>query len=207
VTPLSPRGAVSTDTVDACLRQLQNRGYQSAITSALSLAEQQPFLDTGFTVARTLHLLACDLDSVGPPGRGPLRRGRRSDRDATLAIDHAAFKEFWRLDRRGLDDALSATPASRYRVSKPQLVGYAVSGRAGPMGYLQRLAVHPDQQAAGLGRQLATDALWWMKRKGARRALVNTQPENTAALALYESLGFNCQPHGLAVLERQLSVD
>jgi ribosomal protein S18 acetylase RimI-like enzyme len=204
VTPMSPRGAVGVSTITACIEQLRSQGYQTVLTSALSLAEQQPFLDSGFTVTRTLHLLACDLSTVTPPGHQPLRRGRRSDRDPAITVDSAAFNEFWRLDRRGLDDAVSATPASRFRVSKGAVVAYAVSGRAGPMGYLQRLAVHPEHQHHGLGRVLASDALWWMRRRGARRALVNTQPDNAAALALYESLGFTCQPHGLAVLDRQL---
>lgn len=203
---MSPRGAVGAATVDACLRNLGEQGYRSVITSALSLAEQQPFLDAGFDVAQTLHLLACDLTTVRPPGRAPLRRGRRADREPALAVDHAAFSDFWRLDRRGLEDALSATPATRFRVSRNEVVAYAVSGRAGSMGYLQRLAVHPGHQHEGLGRDLALDALWWMRRKGAKRALVNTQPDNAAALALYERLGFTCQPHGLAVLERSIDV-
>ena len=203
---MSPRGAVAPATVDACITQLRQQGYDRVVTSALSLAEQQPFIDSGFSVTRTLHLLACDLSIVRPPGKAPLRRGRRADRDAALIVDHAAFNEFWRLDRRGLEDALTATPASRFRVSKPDVVAYAVAGRAGPMGYLQRLAVHPDRQNEGLGRQLALDALWWMRRKGARRALVNTQPDNSAALTLYEGLGFTCQPHGLAVLDRRLDL-
>ena len=203
---MSPRGAVSAATVAACLQQLHDQGYESVVTSALSLAEQQPFLGSGFTVAQTLHLLACDLNGIGPPGRAPLRRGRRTDREAALAVDHAAFREFWRLDRVGLQDALSATPAARFRVSKPALVAYAVSGRAGPMGYLQRLAVHPDHQQEGFGRELALDALWWMRRKGAKRALVNTQPDNTAALALYELLSSGCKNDHLDVLDRRLDL-
>ena len=43
-----------------------------------------------------------------------------------------------------LDDAIRATPASRYRVAAERggpISGYAVTGRAADRGYLQRLAV------------------------------------------------------------------
>ena len=51
-------------------------------------------------------------------------------------------------------------------------------GRAGPRGYLQRLAVHPDHQRAGLGGALVVDGLRWLRRWGAKEVLVNTQEGN-----------------------------
>jgi hypothetical protein len=44
-----------------------------------------------------------------------------------------------------------------------------------------------------------------MRRRGAARAVVNTQLGNEAALALYLRLGFRLQPGGLAVLSRDLT--
>ena len=85
------------------------------------------------------------------------------------------------------------------------ITGYAITGRAGALGYLQRLAVHPDHQHRGIGSALVTDALWWAKRRGAEAVLVNTQESNHVALALYERLGFDFEPDGLAVLERELT--
>ena len=69
------------------------------------------------------------------------------------------------------------------------------------MSYLQRLAVRPDRQRAGLGTDLVLDALHWSQRHGSQSTLVNTQEHNHAALALYERLGFVRQPDGLDVLE------
>ena len=96
---------------------------------------------------------------------------------------------------------------TRFRVvvEAHAVVAYAVSGRAAGQGYLQRLAVHPSRQRAGYGASLTADALHWIRRWGATRAVVNTQLGNEAALALYLRLGFRLQPGGLAVLSRELT--
>jgi ribosomal protein S18 acetylase RimI-like enzyme len=124
-----------------------------------------------------------------------------------LVVDAAAFPRFWQLDGQGLDDALAATPSARLRVAighdhaRP-LQGYAITGRAGPRGYLQRLAVDPGVQRSGIGAALVVDGLRWLRRWGAKEVLVNTQVGNAGALRLYEHLGFRVQPEGLAVLRR-----
>ena len=173
-------------------------------------AEQAPFLAAGFSVHERLHLLTRALDDL-PVGQSPgvvLRRGRRADRSAILAVDGAAFLPFWHLDGPGLDDALGATPSARLRVvAHPDgdgVAGYAITGRAGSRGYLQRLAVDPAVQRRGIGAALVADGLRWLRRWGAHEVLVNTQVDNSAALALYEALGFRRQADGLAVLRRDL---
>jgi ribosomal protein S18 acetylase RimI-like enzyme len=126
-------------------------------------------------------------------------------------VDGLAFDAFWRFDRSGLADARSATPVSRFRVAEGEpersvegVTGYAVTGRAGAIGYLQRLAVHPDAQRQGIGAALVTDALRWAKRRGAHAVMVNTQVTNVRALRLYERLGFVREANGLAVLSCSL---
>lgn len=189
-------------TVTRCLDLLAARGYERIFTSALSVAEQEPFLEAGFTVHERLHLLRHPLDTVPDAPAHRLRRGHRFDLDRVLAIDALAFEPFWRFDRRSIADARSATPTSRFRVSDgARPTGYAITGRAGPVGYLQRLAVHPDHQGKGIGSALVVDAIRWVRGRGATSLLVNTQEVNTGALRLYEHLGFERQEHGLAVLE------
>lgn len=196
----------SVGAVAECLHLLSDRGFRSVITSALSPAEQDAFLEQDFTVHEHLHLLRHPMDHPIGPSPLPTRRGRRRDRAMVLDVDHRAFSPFWRFDQAGLDDAREATPASRYRVIGPdgRVDGYAVTGRAGPVSYLQRLAVHPDQQGHGLGTSLTLDALHWAQRRGAHSMLVNTQERNEAARSLYEHLGFILEVHGLDVLERPL---
>ena len=191
------------ESVERGVAVLAERGYQRIVTNALTAAEQQGYLAVGFSVQERLHLLSHDLTDIpDPPAPHRLRRARRRDRERILAVDGAAFDPFWRLDRAGLLDAIGATPASRVRVGGGSpLVGYAVTGRAGTRGYLQRLAVHPDAQGQGLGSALVVDALRWLRRHRCALAMVNTQEVNTGAFALYQGLGFRARPEGLAVLQ------
>jgi len=197
----------SDQTLHDCLRALVDQRYRGVLTSALNPAEQQVFRAYGFVVHEHLHLLRHPLDQPVPahPGARRARRGRRGDRAGALAVDHLAFEPFWRFDQAGLDDARRATPSSRFRViDRDHIDAYAVTGRAGSVSYLQRLAVRPDTQRQGLGTELVLDALRWSQRHGARSTLVNTQEHNHRALALYEQLGFVRQPVGLDVLELDL---
>jgi ribosomal protein S18 acetylase RimI-like enzyme len=123
-----------------------------------------------------------------------------------LELDHRCFDGFWRLDADGLTNAIEATPSSRFRVvdGGDGLLAYAVTGRAGHHGYLQRLAVDPDVRREGYGRSIVLDGLRWLRRHGATQALVNTQCDNEPALALYEACGFRELPTGLCVMGRSL---
>lgn len=195
--------------VRRCCDTLAARGFAEVVTGALAPAEQRGFLAAGFEVRERLLVLAHDLDPPPVAAGGPwrLRRAQRRHRRPALAVDARAFRPFWRFDDTGLDEALSATPARRFRVAvlDGRVVAYAVSGRAGRHGYLQRLAVDPDHQRTGIGSHLVADALWWMRRRGVTRAVVNTQPDNHAAIALYRRLGFRLQPSGLDVLVCRLA--
>jgi ribosomal-protein-alanine N-acetyltransferase len=189
------------------VQRARNAGYEEMLTSAVGPGEEEPFVAASFTVRERLHLLTLDhLEQPEPPGL-PIRRAARRDRAAVLALDNVAFDPFWRLGRLGLRDALDATPVRQFRVARTTqgaVVGYAITGHAAGQGYLQRVAVHPFVQREGWGRALVADALVWLWRRGATRAFVNTQLENRAALALYESFGFRMMPAGLAVLGRSL---
>jgi ribosomal protein S18 acetylase RimI-like enzyme len=208
--PVAGRPASAT-TIDRCLEVLAAKGYSSVLTAALSRAEQEPFTERGFVVHERLHLLRHDLRELPDLPVRRLRRARPFDQGRVLELDGRAFDHFWRFDRSGLADARRATPTSRFRVAegaRPRgrtgVVGYAITGRAGDVGYLQRLAVDPDFHHRGIGTALVADGLWWARRRGAVVVLVNTQETNTAAQSLYVRLGFEYEEHGLAVLERSL---
>jgi ribosomal protein S18 acetylase RimI-like enzyme len=198
-----------------CLDQLAGRGFSRVVTGALAVPEQAAFLGAGFQVEENLDVLSVDLEDVAEGSlRGGnrdmlIRRARGTDRPDVLVLDHLAFDHFWQLDENGLADALGATPRARFRVAVREsngstspilIVGYMITGRAASNGFLQRLAVHPTWQRRGAGRALVLDGLAWLKKRGAERAVVNTQPANHRALALYQSLGFRREARGLSVL-------
>jgi ribosomal protein S18 acetylase RimI-like enzyme len=194
------RGAPSIDAIESLLEQLRASGYREIITNALAPGASLPLVDCGFEIRGRLHLLSHDFESLP----GPTRRTRRSgsgDRSEVLAVDAAAFEDFWQLDEVGLRQAARATPRSHLRVTKSDPIrGYGLFGRAERTGYVQRLAIHPSAQGEGLGAALLTDGLHWMRVRGARSAFVNTQVDNERALALYERSGFRRLPVGLCVL-------
>lgn len=201
--------------VQRCLESLSNEGFTRVVTGALAPAEQPGFRAAGFLVTEDLHLLSRDVRRPSTLAAGPnpalLRRAQRRDRPRVLIVDALAFEPFWRLDDAGLDEAVAATPHARFRVAvagneeDSPVLGYAITGRAGRRGYLQRLAVHPDQQRRGLGTSLVDDALRWLRRWRVERAMVNTQLGNEKALALYERCGFVREPSRLSVLAVDLA--
>ena len=207
--PMPSAPLPSAEFLRRCLETLASRGYRRVVTGALSPVEQAGFLAAGFDVEERLHLLGINLAHDLPPipAGYPLRRVRRPRRPDVLAVDRAAFSPFWQFDEASLSDALHATPTVRFRaafVAGDRVAGYAICGRSGAHGFVQRLAVEPTRQRAGTGRRLLLDGLDWMRRRGVARAVVNTQVGNSAALSLYRQVGFEEEPIGLTVLSAGL---
>jgi ribosomal protein S18 acetylase RimI-like enzyme len=208
LTPAPDGPLPSTSFLQRCLATLAEEGYTGVVTAALTASEQPPFLAAGFVEQERLRLLVHELRHLPPPPEARLRRALEGDRPAVLAVDAASFSRFWQLDEWSLQDAIDATPHSRFRLALDEeeaVVGYAVSGRTQRRGYVQRLAVHPARRKHGLGTALVLDGLRWMRRRGVERAVVNTQLENEDARRLYLRLGFREQPSGLAVLRYDLT--
>lgn len=193
-------------TIDSTVDQLVRSGYTHVHTAAIADGDVTTFEASGFTVKRRLHLLSRHLDTVPAATSLELRTARRWERDEIVELDASAFDDFWRFDITSLHDAAKATPTSRTRVTKERpFAGYALTGVARSVGYLQRLAVAPAASGQGIGSGLLIDALRWMRRRGATIAYVNTQVENKRALDLYLRHGFDHLNEGLSILERPLT--
>ncbi len=210
ITPVPDAPFLSAEFIRHCLQTLSDQGFTRVVTGALSPLEQAGFLAAGFDVEEHLRLLAIELSDQLPPvpPGPPIRRVPRWRRPEVLAVDRAAFMAFWQFDSTGLMDALSATPSVRFRMIQGpagEAAAYAICGRAGGRGFVQRLAVRPDLQRTGSGARLLLDGLHWMKRHGVVRAVVNTQVGNDGALSLYLKTGFQEEPTGLSVLSTGLS--
>jgi ribosomal protein S18 acetylase RimI-like enzyme len=66
----------------------------------------------------------------------------------------------------------------------------------GPETYLQELYVVPDLRGQGIGRRLLEETIEYARAAGASGIDLNTGETDTAARALYESIGFSNREGG-----------
>ena len=189
---------------------LRSAGFDAIRTGAVGVQAGARFERLGFEAIQTLVLLenssVGSVSTTSPKGSGGVTRLAPDDDNDASRVDVAAFGGGWCIDRVGIGDVRSATPRHRARAVRAdkELIAYAVSGRDGRNGYIQRLAVSPAHQHHGHGASLVTDSLRWMARWRVQRALVNTHIGNDAALALYHRLGFTDLSDRLHVYERRI---
>jgi ribosomal protein S18 acetylase RimI-like enzyme len=197
----------------AALSEAHRAGAEVVRTSALFPRAAEVALDNGFSTIDTLCLLRLALDDrldqrlearFGParPATAALRPWHHQ---AAALVDQEAFGHLWGNDAASLADIRDATPQHRARVirERRRLVAFAISGSGGESGYIQRVAVAVDARRRGFGCALVVDALQWMRRRPLTTAYVNTGFENTAALTLYESLGFERMTDRLTIVEHR----
>lgn len=198
----------SVEQVERWVDDLRERGCTHVRTGALEEAAAGAFRAAGFVEAQRLALLRADHPA---PQRSPQHRTRAmrtaADDGIAAAIDLAAFGPEWCFDPTAIGDARRATPAHRARFAlgpDDRPAGYAITGRAGRHGFLQRLAVEPAAQGAGHGGALVADSLRWLRRWRVQTVLVNTEVGNEPALRLYRRCGFELLADHLLVMERAL---
>ena len=63
------------------------------------------------------------------------------------------------------------------------------------VGLFEPVATRPDFQGQGLGKAVMAEGMRRMKAAGMNRAVLGFDPNNTAALALYSSLGFRASAY------------
>lgn len=75
--------------------------------------------------------------------------------------------------------------------SNPRVAGYMGFWKAVDEAHITNIAVRPEFRRQGLGRLLVREVLKLAALQGCVRATLEVRPSNTAALSLYESLGFS----------------
>ena len=135
-----------------------------------------------------------------------LRRPWPGDRGIALASTLPRFPPFWRADPRRAARRRGATPPCPFPVGGADgaIAGYAVTGRRGVRGYMQRLAVHTAHEGHGLGAALVLDGLRWLHKRKVQQAVVNTQSGNERALASTCGSASSSSRSASHVLERPL---
>jgi ribosomal-protein-alanine N-acetyltransferase len=209
--------AVDTADIAAKIDAARAASSRAVRTGALFPTTAKAFAAMGFEVIDTLSLLRLDL--TGASFRAERRRAVRDARrqgahlgrlptrlyPQAAVVDQAAFGDEWGNTTESLLRIRKATPqhrAQRLRTAR-KTVAFAITGLGRGHGYLQRLAVAPDEQRRGYGRALVLDSLTWMQAKGATTAVVNTGTDNVGALDLYRSVGFR-EDDVLCVMELRL---
>lgn len=142
-----------------------------------------------------------------PPGAAEVRRAAVGDAAAIARLLHAFNTEFG--DPTPGVDAL--TPRIRELLEAGEIT--ALLAGDGPDGFallrfwpsyllealdahLAELYVVPERRGGGLGRALMEAAMTLAREEGAKRIDLNTGETDTAARALYESLGFTNREGG-----------
>lgn len=150
-----------------------------------------------------------DLDVMeGPVGRRSARPAhavsqvRSPNWPDLVAVDNTAFEGFWRMNRLGLLEAMSATPRSTVLQVDDggSPVGYALVGTQMATAFLQRVAVDPAFSGRGLGTSLVRASLGWAAKMGARAMVLNVRPDNPRARDLYLREGFDLTGARLSLL-------
>ena len=206
--PIDHTRRVMPSDIDELVQRAAEEDRRAVRTSALFPGSADSALDVGFIPIDELVLLRRSLnDDTGGARTGRIGRLGRRRLDDAARVDVAAFGPLWGHDRVTLSATRAATASSHSRsvTADGRLVGFAISGRTGRSGYLQRLAIDPTHQRRGFGRLLALDAMRWMTRLRCADVWVNTSVSNVAALRLYEGLGFERRPEQLVVAELDLT--
>ena len=198
----------SVTDLQQALETSRSRGALAVRTSAMFPGAADIAQAAGFEPIDHLALLRLDLHhtpKVRSDGRRRTRALRSWHHGRAAVVDQDAFGAVWGNDSRSIADIRDATPAHRARWAcvTGEFAGFAISGAAGDNGYLQRLAVAPNHRRHGIARDLALDALDWMRHQRLTAALVNTGVENGAALSLYLSLGFTQLNEQLTIAEHR----
>src|SRR5688572_1125094 len=70
------------------------------------------------------------------------------------------------------------------------IVGTVMAGYEGHRGWINYLAVAPRRQRIGIGRRLMAEAERLLRAAGCPKINLQVRPDNRAAVAFYERLGF-----------------
>lgn len=190
--------------LDACVYWLTGVGVQMTLSPALASDQARIWRRAGFEDHLELVVFERDLTEGSDPPLHRVEEYPETDLEVLAEIDDRAFDPTWRVGRGGLADAVSATPLSEVLVvrEEAEVVGFAIVGELAAVSYLQRVAVDPSRSRRGIGRSLVRACMEWARRRGARTMLLNTQPDNQAAAALYRDEGFVSLGRKLSVLAR-----
>jgi ribosomal-protein-alanine N-acetyltransferase len=117
------------------------------------------------------------------------RAMRREDLEAIARIELAAYPYPWTFGI--FRDCLAAGYECWVLERSAEIIGYGVLSVAGGEAHILNLCVAPAEQGRSLGRRILSRLLDLARWHRAERVFLEVRPSNKAAIALYDSAGFN----------------
>lgn len=127
--------------------------------------------------------------AADPEGIIFLRRIVPDDVPALLAIEQLCFSTPWS-QTSFLSEVRSRHSLSVLAESEGSVAGYVIVRLVADECHLHDLAVHPDRRRSGVARLLMQNLLKEVRETDTRFFFLEVRASNSAALSLYESLGF-----------------
>jgi ribosomal-protein-alanine N-acetyltransferase len=117
-----------------------------------------------------------------------IRPMRELELDAVVRIERAAYAFPW---TEGIfRDCLRVNYICRVVEIDVVLVGYGIMSVGAGEAHLLNVCIADAYRCRGIGRRLLGHLLQTAAAAGAREAFLEARPSNTAAIRLYQSLGF-----------------
>ena len=110
----------------------------------------------------------------------------RYRRDGMVGVRVPALNpQIWRY---AIEDALDG--AMLWRGDRGEVAAFNVAHRSGTEGWMGPLAVRPEMQGHGLGKEVVRAGIDWLRRHEARTIGLETMPRTMDNIGFYSTLGF-----------------
>jgi GNAT superfamily N-acetyltransferase len=110
----------------------------------------------------------------------------RYRRDGMVGVRVPALNpQIWRY---AIEDAQDG--AMLWRGDRGEVAAFNVAHRSGGEGWMGPLAVRPEMQGHGLGKEIVRAGIDWLRRQGTRTIGLETMPRTMDNIGFYSNLGF-----------------
>ncbi|HEY8508204.1 MAG TPA: ribosomal protein S18-alanine N-acetyltransferase [Steroidobacteraceae bacterium] len=132
-------------------------------------------------MATAPELLASSSEAV-------IRPMTEADVPSVVAVERASYQFPW---SEGIfRDCLRVGYVCRVAVLNDEIIGYGVMSMGAGEAHILNLCVGAQHRCHGLGKRMLTYLLDRAAAAGMAEAFLEVRPSNTAAIRLYQSLGF-----------------
>jgi len=148
---------------------------------------------------------AGNLSPLEIPSKATIRVAEISDVRDLAEVDQKAFDPPWQMSQDEVRQAYRMATSCTVAMVGQSIVGYQISTLYFDGAHLARLAVIPEVQGKGIGKQLLAEVLQRYFHRGVYMMTVNTQSSNAQSRHLYERFGFEINGHHLPYWYAKLS--